>query len=78
MGLFNMIEERLRMPFSTVVLGAQVSVDTIELNDAAEIVAVCSRGSARQRIPLLDLSLPIFQREGVEWIETYRRWASMR
>ena len=62
MGLFNMIEEKLRMPFSTIVLGIQVSVEKIELNDAAEIVAVCSKGSERQRIPLLDLS-PSFSDE---------------
>src|SRR5271157_5409754 len=78
MGLFNMIEEKLRLPFSTAVLGIQVSVDTIELNDVAEIVAVCSRGAAKQRIPLLDLALPSPRPKGVEWIEAYRRWASGR
>ncbi len=78
MSLFNMIEEKLCMPFSTIVLGMPVSVDTIELNDAAEIVAVCSRGSEKQRIPLLDLPLPSPRPEGAEWIEAYRRWAGGR
>ena len=27
MGLFTMVEENLRIPFSTIVLGIQVSVD---------------------------------------------------
>ena len=78
MGLFNMIEDRLRLPFVTIMLGVQVSVQKIELNDAGEIVAVCSRGQERQRIPLVDLPLPSPRPEGVEWIEAYRRWARGR
>jgi hypothetical protein len=77
-GLFNMIEEKLCLPFSTIVLGMPVSVDTIELNDAAEIVAVCSIGSEKQRITLLDLSLHSPRPEGADWIAAYRRWASGR
>ena len=46
MGLFTMVEENLRLPFSTTVLGIQVNVQKVELNDAGEIVAVCSRGRA--------------------------------
>jgi hypothetical protein len=52
MGLFNMIEEKLRLPFPTIVLGIQVTVEKIDLNEAGEIVAVCARGPERQRIPL--------------------------
>ena len=78
MGLFNMIEDRLRLPFVTIMLGVPVSVQKIQLNDAGEIVAVCSRGQERQRIPLVDLSLPSPRPEGAEWIEAYRRWARGR
>ena len=78
MGLFTMVEENLRLPFSTIVLGIQVKVRKVELNNAGEIVAVCSRGPEKQRIPLVDLSLPSPPPEGAEWIEAYRRWARGR
>jgi hypothetical protein len=72
MGLFNMIAEKLRLPFATRVLGIEVIVEKIELNDAGEIVAVCARGPERQRIPVVDLPLPSARPEGAEWIEAYR------
>jgi hypothetical protein len=75
MGLFNMVEDNLHLPFSTTVLGIQVNVQNVELNDAGEIVAVCARGSEKQRIPVLDLPLPATRPEGSEWIKAYRRWA---
>ena len=78
MGLFNMIDEKLRLPFPTIVLGIQVTVEKIDLNEAGEIVAVCARGPERQRIPLMDLPLPPIRPEGAEWIEAYRRWARGR
>jgi len=78
MGLFTMVEENLRLPFPTMVLGIQVNVQKVEINDAGEIVAVCSRGAEKQRIPLVDLSLPSPRPEGAEWIEAYRRWARRR
>jgi len=78
MGFFTMVEENLRFPFSTTVLGIQVNVQKVELDDAEEIVVVFSRGPEKQRIPLLDLSLPSPQPEGAEWIEAYRRWARGR
>jgi hypothetical protein len=60
-GLFTMIEEHLAVPFETLVLGVQ-------------IVAVCVRGQVRQRIPLLDLTLPKPAPHGAEWIDAYRHW----
>ena len=78
MGLFTMIEEKLRLPFSTIVLGIQVTVEKIDLNEAGEIVAVCAGGPERQRIPIVDLPLPSVRPEGTEWIEAYRRWARGR
>jgi Calcium binding len=78
MGLFDMIEQKLCLPFSTVVLGIQVTVEKIDLNEAGQIVAVCARGPERQRIPIVDLPLPSVRPEGAEWIEAYRRWAQGR
>ena len=59
-------EEKLRLPFSTVVLGIQVTVEKIDLNEAGEIVAVCARRPERQRIPVVDLPLPSVRPEGTE------------
>jgi len=77
-GFHAMLEERLDLPFKTKVLGLEVTVEAIELTEAAEMVAVCSRGSIRQAIPLLRLPLPRSLPRGVEWIEAYRRWGRAR
>ncbi len=49
-------------------------MESIDLNDADEIVAVCTRGRSRQSVPILDLALPKPPPEGAEWIEAYRWW----
>jgi len=77
-GFHAMLEERLNLPFKTKVLGLDVTVEAIELTEAAEMVAVCTRGSIRQAIPLLRLPLPKPRPRGVEWIEAYRRWGRAR
>lgn len=73
-GLYTMLEENLRLPFETEILGAPVTVKGIDINDRDEIVAVCERAGQRQRISLLDLPLPSPPPEGAEWIEAYRYW----
>ena len=50
MGLFTMVEEYLRLPSSTIVLGIQVNVQKVEINDAGRLLpfvpeAQRSRGS---------------------------------
>ena len=77
-GFYTMLEERLDLPFKTSVLGVDVTVEGVELTEAAEIVAICARGRIRQAIPLLRLPLPRPLPRGVEWIEAYRRWARAR
>lgn len=74
MGFYNCIEEGLAVPFSTKILGVDVVVGTVTESESGEIVAVCSRGGKRQRIPILDLPLPRPRPKGWEWIEAYRRW----
>ena len=74
-GFYTMFEEHLRLPFATHVLGVQVTVESIDLTEAEEIVATCTRGDDRQAISILDLPLPVPPPQGVEWIEAYRRWA---
>jgi hypothetical protein len=74
-GLFTMIEENLRLPFETELLGVRAVVERVDLTDADEIIAICRRGSKRQRIPILDLPLPKPPPAGAEWIEAYRHWS---
>jgi hypothetical protein len=77
-GIFTVMEENLAVPFKTTILGVEVTVDQIDMNEAEEIVAVCRRGRDRQRIPVLDLPLPEPRPRGAEWIDAYRRWARWR
>ncbi len=75
MGLFTMIEDNLKTPFETVILGVPVAVERVDLNDGEDIVAICRRGRERQAVPILDLPLPSPKPAGWEWIEAYRHWA---
>jgi hypothetical protein len=74
-GLYTMIADNLAVPFTTQVLGVEVTVRRIDLSDGG-IVAVCHRGRMKQAIGILDLPLPTPPPEGAEWIEAYRHWAS--
>jgi len=74
-GFYTMLENDLALPFDTAVLGAEVTVERIDLTDDDHIVVVCRRGSKRQRLPILDLALPEPPPKGWEWIEAYRHWA---
>lgn len=73
-GLFTILEEHLAVPFTTTVLGVEVTVRKIDLT-ADTIVAVCARGHHRQRIDLLDLPLPTPAPDDAAWIDAYRHWA---
>ncbi len=74
-GFFTMIEESLAMPFTTTVLGVDVSVVGVDLAEDGRVVARCARGSIRQDIGILDLPLPEPAPEGSQWIQAYRSWA---
>ena len=74
-GFFTMLENHLAVPFSTEVLGMTVTVETIDMTDDEEIVAVCVRAKSRQPIRILELPLPEPPPEGAEWSDAYRRWA---
>ena len=47
-GWFTTIEENLATPFETRVLGAAVTIERIELNEAGQIVAVWAGGIGRR------------------------------
>jgi hypothetical protein len=55
-GFYTMIDENLRLPSSTEILGVEVTVEKVDLTDADEIVVTCRRGTARQRISILMVS----------------------
>lgn len=63
------------MPFTTAVLGVEVTVCGVDLTPDGRIVALCSRGLVRQSIGILELPLPSPAPEGAEWIEAYRHRA---
>ncbi len=73
-GFFTLLEERVKLPFKTEVLGMEVTVERLDMTDDEQIVAVCSRGKSQQPVPILDLNLPTTPPEGAEWIEAFRRW----
>ena len=73
-GFYTMLEEHLQLPFSTQVLGIDVIVEKLDLTDSDEIVAICKRGTTRQKIPIDELPLPSPAPEGAQWIEAYCHW----
>jgi hypothetical protein len=74
-GFYTMLEDNLAMPFHTVVFGVDVAVTGVDLTEDGQITAVCTRGKAKQRVPILELPLPTPPLQGGEWIDAYRRWA---
>jgi hypothetical protein len=73
-GFCTMIEENLALPFTTRVLGVDVSVVAVDMDDVGAPKVVCQNGGERQRIGLTDLPLPSPLPSGAEWIAAYRRW----
>jgi Calcium binding len=76
-GFYTMIEENLVLPFTTMVLGVEVTVESIDITDRG-IAAVCVRGVHRQSIAILDLPLRAPSPPGSEWIRAYGHWAGRR
>jgi hypothetical protein len=72
------IEENLALPFATRVLGVDVSVVAVEMDDDGAPKVVCEHGGERQRIGLTDLPLPSPLPAGAEWFAAYRRWVRGR
>ena len=77
-GFFSMIDDSLALPFVTSILGVEVSVVAIDLDDDNRLIAVCERGGQRQRIDLANLPIPSPPPPGAEWIAAYRHWAGGR
>ena len=73
-GFLTMIEEHLALPFSVKVLGVDADVEKVDLTLDGRIVAICRRAKTREKIPILDLTLPTPAPAGAEWIAAYRHW----
>ena len=71
-GFLATLQDHVKVPFTTTVLGVQVTVKKIDLS-GNQIVAICHHGKLRQAIGILDLPLPDPAPEGARWIEAYRR-----
>src|SRR5687767_10750636 len=57
-GFLTMLEEHLRVPFETEILGVRATVERVDITNKDQIIAICRRGRSRQTIPILDLPLP--------------------
>ena len=73
-GFATLVEDNLKVPFQTTVLGVTVTVTGIT-HTSHGLVADCARGGHRQAIHVLDLPLPEPPPVGAEWIAAYRHWA---
>ena len=74
-GFLVMMAEHLKLPFATQILGVEVTVAKVDMNERGDVVVICQRGRIRQSISVLDLPPPDPQPDGWEWIEAYRHWA---
>ena len=74
MGFYTMLENDLQLPFETQILGVAVNVESIDITEDDQLVAVCRKGKTKQRISLSELPLPSPPPEGAEWIVAYRYW----
>jgi hypothetical protein len=61
-GLFTMLSDNLAVPFTTSILGREVTVTAVDMAEDDSIFAVCVAG-------------PEQQPNGAEWIEAYRLWS---
>jgi hypothetical protein len=75
-GFHAVLNEHVEVPFTTTVLGVEVTVVGIDLPRSGGLVALCRCGGDSQSIDLVDLPLPAPPPEGVEWIHAYRVWAA--
>jgi hypothetical protein len=73
-GFAVMIEENLKVPFKTTVLGMTVTVRKVTQTESG-IVADCVRDGHHQAISVLDLPLPEPPPKGAQWIAAFRHWA---
>jgi hypothetical protein len=62
-----MMENDLRLPFETEILGMNVIVEGIDITEDDQHVVVCRKGKTKQRISLSELPLPSPLPQDAEW-----------
>ncbi len=73
-AFYTTMENDLRLPFETEILGMTVIVEGIDITDDGQLVAVCRKDKAKQQISLSELPLLSPLPKGAEWIVAYRYW----
>ena len=73
-GFYTMLENNLRLPFETQILGVTATVESIDITEDNQLVGVCRAGKTRQRVSPSELPLPSPPPAGAEWIAAYRYW----
>jgi len=73
-GFYTMMENDLRLPFETEILGITVTVEGIDIAEDDQLVAMCRKDKTKQRISLSELPLPLPLPKGAEWVAAYRYW----
>jgi hypothetical protein len=77
-AMMTAIEDHLDLPFTTKVLGLTVNVVAVDLNEAGDVVALCTSNGKRQSIPLVDLPIPDPPPAGAQWVAAFRRFSRNR
>jgi len=73
-----MIVDNLALPFTTELLGVDVTVDSVDLTGRGHVVALCVRGGLGQAISVVDLPLPTPPPGGAQWIDGKRAGPAKR
>ena len=74
-AFYTMIDENMRFPFESVILGAKVQVEKVDLTDDERIVFVCRRRRERLLLDVRELRYSNPPPDGWKWVEAYRHWA---
>ena len=73
-AFYTMIEENMTFPFESVILGAKVHIEKVDLTDDERIVFVCRRQRERLLLDVRELRYSNPAPDGWKWIEAYRHW----
>ena len=77
-GFYTMIEENVRFPFMAKMIGEEVEILAIDLDeDGEELVASCHRRGKRYSVLLTELAIPA-EFPGKDWIAAYFQFMGKR
>jgi hypothetical protein len=73
-GFYTMLENDLHLPFETQILGVTATVESIDITEDDQLVAVCRR--ARRVNGFCSRNCRCYRHlpRGAEWIAAYRYW----